>query len=143
MAELKTKATEASVTKFLNGTKDARRRRDCETILELMRKATGAEPKMWGASIVGFGDCHYVYESGREGDWFLMGFSPRKQNLVLYSMVHFAQFEALLKQLGSHKLGKGCLYIKNLQDVHLPALNKLITKCADLARKNCKQLQQA
>jgi hypothetical protein len=135
MAELKTKATDASVTKFLNGVKDKKRRQDCETILKMMRKATRAEPKMWGSSIVGFGDCHYVYASGREGDWFLTAFSPRKQNLVLYSIVYFERFEALLKQLGSYKLGKGCLYINRLEDVHLPTLRKLITQSVALGRK--------
>jgi hypothetical protein len=135
MAELKTKATDASVTKFLNGVKDKKRRQDCETILKMMRKATRAEPKMWGSSIVGFGDCHYVYASGREGDWFLTGFSPRKQNLVLYSIVYFERFEVLLKQLGSYKLGKGCLYINRLEDVHLPTLRKLITQSVALGRK--------
>lgn len=135
MVELKTKATNASVTKFLGGIKDIERRRACETILELMRKATRAEPKMWGTSIVGFGDCHYIYASGREGNWFLMGFSPRKQNLVLYSMGHFQKFEALLQQLGKHKVGKGCLYIDKLEDLHLPTLKKLITQSAALARR--------
>jgi hypothetical protein len=135
MAELKTQATDASVTKFLNGVKDKKRRQDCETILKMMRKATRAEPKMWGSSIVGFGDCHYVYASGREGDWFLTGFSPRKQNLVLYSIIYFERFEALLKQLGRYKLGKGCLYIKRLEDVHLPTLRKLITQSVSLGRK--------
>ncbi len=137
MAELKTKATNASVTKFLDSIKDKERRRDCETILELMRKATRAEPKMWGTSIIGFGDCHYVYESGREGDWFLMGVSPRKQYLVLYSMGHFSRFERLLQQLGKHKVGTGCLYINKLEDVHLPALRKLINQNAAMARKIC------
>ena len=88
MAELKTKATDASVTKFLNGVKDKKRRQDCETILKMMRKATRAEPKMWGSSIVGFGDCHYVYASGREGDWFLTGFSPRTQNRPIAENIH-------------------------------------------------------
>lgn len=136
MSELKTKATQASVAKFLGAIKDKQRRHDCETIIGVMQKATGAEPKMWGGSIVGFGDCHYVYASGREGDWFLMGFSPRKQTLVLYSMGHFAKFDTLLKQLGRHKLGKGCLYINKLEDVHLPTLQKLITQSAALARKS-------
>jgi hypothetical protein len=100
-----------------------------------MRNAVRAEPKMWGAAIIGFGDCHYVYASGREGDWFLMGFSPRKQNLTLYSMGGFVQFDALLRQLGKHKTGKGCLYIDKLKDVHIPTLRKLLSQSVALARK--------
>jgi len=136
MAELKTKATHASVTKFLGNIKDEQRRKDCETIVELMRDATAAEPKMWGTSIVGFGDYHYVYKSGREGDWFVAGFSPRKQNLTLYVMTGFTQHEDLLKKLGKHKTGMGCLYINTLQDVHLPTLRKLIKQAVALAKKS-------
>ncbi len=134
MAELKTKATGASVTKFLHAINEEQRRQDCLTILGLMRKATGAEPKMWGPNIVGFGDYHYVYESGREGDWFVTGFSPRKQNLTLYVMGGFAQHTELLNKLGKHKMGKGCLYINTLGDVHLPTLRKLIDRSVALAR---------
>ena len=136
MAELKTKATHASVTKFLGNIKDEQRRKDCEIIVELMRDATAAEPKMWGTSIVGFGDYHYVYKSGREGDWFVAGFSPRKQNLTLYVMTGFTQHEDLLKKLGKHKTGIGCLYINTLQDVHLPTLRKLIKQAVALAKKS-------
>ncbi len=136
MAELKTKATAASVIKFLNGIKDEQRRRDCETILELMRKATRAEPKMWGAAIVGFGDYHYVYESGREGDWFVTGFSPRKQNLTLYVMGGYAKHQNLLNKLGKHTMGKGCLAIDKLEDVHVPTLRKLINQTVAMARKD-------
>lgn len=135
MAELKTKVTDASVVEFLNAIKEDRRRQDCFTILELMRKATGSEPKMWGSSIIGFGNYHYVYDSGREGDWFLTGFSPRKQNLTLYVMGGFAQYDTLLKKLGKYKTGKSCLYINKLQDVHLPALRKLIDQSVQHARK--------
>ena len=136
MAALKTKATDASVTKFLGRIKDEQRRKDCETIVELMRDATAAEPKMWGTSIVGFGDYHYVYKSGREGDWFVAGFSPRKQNLTLYVMTGFTQHEDLLKKLGKHKTGMGCLYINTLLDVHLPTLRKLIKQAVALAKKS-------
>jgi hypothetical protein len=136
MAELKTKATDASVTKFLQTIKDKQRRQDCLTILGLMRKAAAAEPKMWGTNIVGFGDYHYVYASGREGDWFVTGFSPRKQNLTLYVMGGFAQHTELLNKLGKHKMGKGCLYINTLGDVHLPTLRNLIDLSVALARKN-------
>jgi len=135
MAELKTKVTDASVVEFLNTIQDEQRRQDCMTILELMRKSTGTEPKMWGGSIVGFGDYHYVYASGREGDWFLTGFSPRKQSLTLYVMGGFAQYDTLLKELGKHKMGKGCLYINKLQDIDLPTLRKLIDQSVEQARK--------
>jgi hypothetical protein len=139
MAELKTKATGKSVNKFLDGIKDQQRRQDCETIGELMRKATGAEPKMWGSAIVGFGDCHYTYASGREGDWFLTGFSPRKQNLTLYVMGGYAPHGELLEQLGKHKLGGGCLYLGKLEDVHMPTLRKLINQSVALAKRNNKK----
>jgi hypothetical protein len=126
MAELKTKVSNQSVEKFLNGVGDEKRRRDCFTVLELMKQATKAEPRMWGSSIVGFGSYHYKYASGREGDWPLIGFSPRKQNLTLYIMPGFEQYEALLKMLGKYKTGKSCLYVNRLDDVHLPTLKKLI-----------------
>ncbi len=135
MAELKTKATTQSVVKFLNSITDEQRRQDCFTLLEMLKKATGAEPKMWGSSIVGFGDYHYAYASGREADWFLAGFSPRKQNLTLYSMGGFMQYEALLEKLGKHKTGKGCLYINKLEDIHLPTLRKMIEQSVNFARK--------
>ena len=124
MAELKTRATKASVDTFLQGIRDEKRRQDCYAILKIMKKATKAEPKMWGTSIVGFGDHHYVYESGREGDWFLTGFSPRIQNLTLYSMGGFDR--ELMKKLGKYKTGKGCLYINKLDDVDLNVLQELI-----------------
>jgi hypothetical protein len=126
MAELKTKVNDRSVVKFLNGIGDEKRRRDCFTVLELMKQATKAEPRMWGSAMVGFGSYHYTYASGREGDWPLIGFSPRKQNLTLYLMSGFEQYDALLKALGKHKTGKSCLYINRLDDVHLPTLKKLI-----------------
>jgi len=126
MAELKTKQNEQSVEKFLKGIAGKQAREDCFTILEIMKQITKAEPKMWGSSIVGFGTYHYKYESGREGDWFLTGFSPRKQNLTLYIMPGFAQYDELMKKLGKHKTGKSCLYIKSLADVDLPTLKKLV-----------------
>ncbi|HET6597133.1 MAG TPA: DUF1801 domain-containing protein [Anaerolineales bacterium] len=126
MAELKTQMTKASVDKFLQGIKDERKRQDCYEILKIMKKATKAEPKMWGTSIVGFGDYRYVYASGREGDWFITGFSPRVQNLTLYTMGGFDS--EVLQRLGKYKTGKGCLYINKLADVDLKVLNELITK---------------
>ena len=126
MAELKTKPTEASVREFLNQVPDEERRNDCFTIAKLMEEATGAKPKMWGASIVGFGTFHYKYASGREGDWLVTGFSPRKNDLTLYMMMGFEQHRDLMAKLGKHKTGKSCLYIKRLDDIHLPTLKKLI-----------------
>jgi Domain of unknown function (DU1801) len=126
MAELKTQVTKVRADKFLQGIKDEKKREDCLELLKIMKKATNAEPRMWGSSIVGFGDHHYVYESGREGDWFLAGFSPRVQNLTLYSM---GGFDAeLLKKLGKYKTGKGCLDINRLEDVDKKVLKELITR---------------
>ena len=126
MAELKTKVTKASVEKFIEGIKDEKKRQDCYELLKIMKKATKSKPKMWGTSIIGFGDHHYVYESGREGDWFLAGFSPRAQNLTLYMMGGFDS--EVLKKLGKYKTGKGCLYINKLEDVNLKVLDELIAK---------------
>ena len=126
MAELKTKPNDQNVERFLNGITDEKKRQDCFTILELMKQITQTEPQMWGSSMVGFGSYHYKYESGREGDAFLTGFSPRKQNLTLYIMAGFDQYEELLKTLGKHKTGKSCLYIKRIEDIHLSTLKKLI-----------------
>ena len=126
MAELKTQVTKGSVEKFLEGIEDERKRQDCYQIIKLMKKATKAGPKMWGTSIIGFGDLHYVYESGREGDWFIAGFSPRVQNLTLYMMGGFDN--EVLKRLGKYKTGKGCLYINKLEDVDIKVLDELITK---------------
>ena len=114
MAELKTKLNDASVVDFLNNVHDTKRREDCFVILELMKKITKAEPKMWGDSIIGFGSNKLKYASGRELDWFLTGFSPRKQNLTLYIMSGFDEYSELLKKLGKHKTSKACLYIKKI-----------------------------
>jgi hypothetical protein len=128
MAELKTKLNDASVEKFLKTVKDESRRKDCFTILEMMQKITKSEPKMWGSSIVGFGNYHYKYASGREGDWFITGFSPRKQNLTLYIMCGFEKNNELLIKLGKYKNAKSCLYINKLEDVSRKALKDLITE---------------
>ena len=128
MAELKTKPTTNSVAKFLAAIPDADRRSDCQAIADMMAKVTKKEPKMWGSSIVGFDDYHYVGASGREGDWFIVGFSPRKQSLTLYLAQGFERHDRLLQALGKHKLGKGCLYINKLEDVNLAALRELIEK---------------
>lgn len=137
MAELKTQVTRVSVDKFLQGIKDVKKRDDCYQILKLMKKATRAAPKMWGTSIIGFGDYHYVYESGREGDWFLTGFSPRAQSLTLYMMGGFDT--KLLKKLGKFKTGKGCLYINKLEDVDPKVLNELISQSVKKLKASVKQ----
>ena len=126
MPENKTVPTNQSVEQFLDAITDERKRQDSLTILELMRQVTGMEPKMWGSSIVGFGSYHYKYPSGREGDTILAGFSPRKQNLTVYNMGGFEQYNDLLKKLGKHTIGGGCLYIKRLDDVDLSTLKSLI-----------------
>src|SRR4030042_708560 len=126
MAELKTRPGDGSVRDFLAAITDPQRRHECQTILKIMQKATGARPRLWGGSIVGFGSYHYKYASGREGDWFLTGFSPRKQNLTLYIMGGFEGYPELMKALGKHTTAKSCLYVKSLEDIHLPTLKKLI-----------------
>jgi hypothetical protein len=128
MAELKTKQNDQSVEAFLNGIADEKRRQDCFTVLNLMKQVTRAEPKMWGDSIVGFGNFRYKYESGREGDWFLAGFSPRKQNLTLYIWAGFAGYSELMKKLGKYKTGKSCLYIKKIDDIDLSVLKELVER---------------
>ena len=135
MPENKTKLTAQSVAEFLGGIADDERRKDCQTLVDLMSQAAGAEPRLWGSNIVGFGQYHYVYESGREGDMMLIGFSPRKPALVLYGLGGFDQREALMQKLGQYKTGKGCVYIKKLDDVHLPTLKKLIAQGVKEARK--------
>ena len=126
MAENKTQATDADVMEFLNTVADERRRQDCLVVMQLMEEVTGEKPVMWGSAIVGFGSYHYKYESGREGDMILAGFSPRKQNLTLYNMGDFERYDDLLKKLGKHTTGKGCLYIKQLADVDLDVLREMI-----------------
>ena len=128
MAELKTKPTGESVEAFLNSVSDENKRRDAFTVLELMRKVTRAEPRMWGTSIIGFGDTHLKYASGRELDWFLVGFSPRKQDLTLYLGLGPGWGGDLLEKLGKHKTGKGCLYLHSLNGVDLPTLEALIER---------------
>ena len=128
MAEPKTHQTEASVEDFLNAVESEQRREDGFRILEIMRQITGEEPAMWGPSIVGFGAYHYTYASGREGDWPVVGFSPRKRNLTLYIMDGFDTYDALLAKLGKHKIGKSCLYINKLADVDMDVLKDLITQ---------------
>lgn len=141
MAELKTRATKKSVEGFLGTVKDAERREDCRRVAAIMTKATGAEPKMWGSAIVGFGDYRYRYASGKEGDWFLVGFSPRKDNLTLYLTGILKESEPLIEKLGKVKRGGGCLYVRRLDDVHLPTLTKLVKAQVAGLRKKEKALR--
>jgi len=126
LAELKTKENDGDVEAFLSTIEDTRKQADCRKLVTIMQKATGADARMWGDSIVGFGHYHYKYASGREGDWFLTGFSPRKQNLTLYIMAGFEQYEPLLARLGKHTTGKSCLYVKRLSDLDMDALEALV-----------------
>lgn len=127
LVEIKTKQTTASVDDYINSVKDEQKRKDSFKILEMMKKATGERPKMWGGSIIGFGIKRYKSpNTGREVDWLRIGFSPRKANLSLYHTMNVKEHEALLKKLGKHKTGVGCLYINKLEDVDLKVLKKLI-----------------
>ena len=126
MAENKTRPTGGNVQAFLDNIEDPLRRSDCIKMAEIMEEITGAKPVMWGDSIVGFGNFHYQYASGREGDWFLAGFSPRKQSLTVYIMGYFDLYQKQLEGLGKYKHGKGCLYINKLEDIDLEVLQTLI-----------------
>ena len=136
MAELKTKVNKASVDKFLSTIKDVEKRKDCSIISEMMEKATKAKPEMWGASIVGFGRRKYTYANGKEGEWMVIGFSPRKQNIALYGLKIFKMTVGGLKEnkgendfllkLGKYKEGGGCLYINKLSDINKKELEKII-----------------
>lgn len=126
MAELKTKENKASVSAFLKAIPDAQRRADALAVAAMMKAVTKAEPKMWGTSVVGYGSQHYKYDSGREGDWFRTGFSPRKDTLTLYITSSFEQYPDLMAKLGKYKTGKSCLHIKRLTDVDTKVLKQLI-----------------
>ncbi len=136
MAELKTKLNNASVAKFLSSIKDAQKRADCAAISKLMEKASRSKPEMWGASIVGFGRIKYTYANGKEGEWMMIGFSPRKQNITLYGLLVFTMSNGGLKKdkkdndfllkLGKYKEGGGCLYINKLSDINTKELEKII-----------------
>jgi hypothetical protein len=129
VVELKTRKSQASVAAFLARVKDAQRRKDCQAVSKLMQAATGEPPKMWGASIVGFGQVRYVGRS-REVDWFKVGFSPRKSDLTLYLALNLDSLQSELERLGRHKRGKGCLYLRSLADVDLKVLQRMIVKAA-------------
>ena len=135
MAELKTKQTEANVEDFLNCLPSEQTRADCFEIVKIMTQATKEEPKMWGSSIIGFGSTHLKYASGRELDWMMVGFSPRKQNLTLYITGDLSLYTDLLEKLGKYKKGVGCLYIKRLQDVDIRVLKELIQRSVNAVTK--------
>ncbi len=135
-AENKTKPTRVSVTAFINAVENETRRRDAKTLLAMMKKITGEKPKMWGPTIIGFGEYHYKYASGREGDMLLVGFSPRKANMVLYVMGSIAENDPLRKKLGKYKTGRSCLYVNKLEDVDPKVLEKIIEKSYKTTKKN-------
>jgi hypothetical protein len=142
VAEPKTKRTTASVADFLNSVADERKRQDCFVLVDLMREITGSEPSMWGDSIVGFGGYRQANSNGKEYEWPVTGFSPRKQSLTLYIMSGFEQYDELLGRLGKHSTGKACLYVKRLSDVDMAVLRELIDlSVAHMTRTNATKEQ--
>lgn len=128
MAEIKTKKNDASVEAFLQTVKEEEKIKDCAAILKMMKRVTKEKPKMWGSSIVGFGSFHYKSErSKQEGDWFITGFSPRKQNLTIYIIAGFGMYKEQMKNLGKHTTGSSCLYIKRLSDINIKVLEELVS----------------
>lgn len=138
MAELKTKPNDASVVAFLGQIENESKRKDAFTLHELMKEITGEEPVIWGDSIIGYGTYHYRYASGREGVWFLTGFSPRKQNFSIYIMSGFTRFQEILSTLGKAKTSKSCLYINKLTDIDLSVLKELIKESVDYLKYKTK-----
>ena len=138
MAENKTKATAASVSKFIDQVENEQKRNDAKTLVDIFEKLTGEKGKMWGPSIIGFGQYHYKYESGREGDFMLAGFSPRKTALTLYIMAGFSKYDEYLSKLGKFKTGKSCLYIKKLVDVDMAVLESMIADSIQTIQKKYK-----
>ena len=135
MAENQTVPTKASVSGFLAKVKDEQKRKDCKVLVQMMQEASGERATMWGPAIVGFGSLHYKYASGREGDMPIIGFSPRKQNLTLYIGGGFENYKELLARLGKYKTSNVCLYLKRLDDVHLPTLKQLVRESIKVVRK--------
>ena len=135
MSQNKTTANKLSVKAFVDAIEDSQKRKDCRALMKTMSRLTGNRAKMWGASIVGYGSYHYRYASGREGDFFLMGFSPRKQALTIYVVAGFSHFPKLMKQLGKYKTGKSCLYVKRLDDVDPDVLEELLAQSRDYLRR--------
>jgi len=138
MAELKNRKNDNDVIEFLNRIDNEQRKQDCFKLLELFREITDETPKMWRSSIIGFGSYHYKYESGREGDWFLTGFSPRKSNLSIYITSGFKKNEAIMENLGTYKTGSSCLYIKKLSDIDLEKLKTLVEKSVKFMKEKYK-----
>ena len=138
MAELKTKKTGASIAVYLNAIADKQKRADCKAVARMMRDATGKRARMWGGSLVGYGSYDYKYASGREGTWFICGFSPRAQNIAIYIMPGFSGFKKLMNKLGKYKTGKSCLYIKKLEDVDQKTLEELIAGSVKEMRRRYK-----
>lgn len=135
MSELKTKQNRQSVKAFIASIEDETKRKDANATLKLMRDITGQKARMWGSSIVGFGTYHYKYKSGHEGDWFITGFSPRKQDFTIYIMPGFSKYEKLMSKLGKYKTGKSCLYVKRLSDIDIKVLKQLVTRSVkDMAK---------
>lgn len=135
MSDLKTKPTEQDVTSFLNQVEPEWKRKDAFVLLELLQKITYEKPVMWGESLIGFGSYHYKYESGREGDWFLAGFSPRKQNMTVYIMGGFENQTDLLEKLGKHKKSTGCLYFKKISDIDISVLKQMVLLSIETVKK--------
>lgn len=128
MSELKTRPTDRKVSQFIDAVETDQKRQDCWTIVEMMRTVTGAEPVLWGSSIVGFGTYTYVNTTKKPADWPITGFSPRKANLTLYVMPGFSNYESLMARLGKHSMGKSCLYIKKLADIDFDVLEEIIRR---------------
>lgn len=128
MSDLKTKPTKQSVKQFLDLIENEKRQQDAYTLLTLFKEITRKKPVLWGDTIVGFGSYHYKYASGREGDWPITGFSPRKQNLSIYVMLGFPRYQGLMDKLGKYKTGKSCLYVNKLEDIDMKVLKKLLIK---------------
>ena len=137
MAELKTKVSKASVTRFLNSITDEQKKRDCFALVDAMQSAAKTKPEMWGPSIVGFGRYKYKYPGGRTGEWFIAGFSPRKQNLTLYILPGIKRYADQLEKLGKHTTGQSCLHVKSLEGVHMPTLKSIVRQ----AFKDIKQFE--
>jgi hypothetical protein len=135
MAEMKTKQNDSDITGFLNGIDNEDRRNECFKLLEHFEQWTSETPKMWGSSIIGYGSYHYKYDSGREGDWFLTGFSPRKQNLTIYITAGFSEYNDIMKDLGKYKTGSSCLYVKRLSDIDIHKLKTLVEKSVGYMKK--------
>lgn len=127
MTELITKSKSLPIERLINIQECENKQGDCTILISLMKEISEEEPQLWGSSIIGFGKYHYVYDSGREGDWFKMGFSPRKQNITIYIPLGFKDFDLQISKLGKYKLGKSCIYIKRLADIDLKMLRKILT----------------